>query len=145
MKSNRTAWVHSVPFSAVAALLLALLGCNKMAPIQDVHGGTLQPRGEATMADVDEAIWRAGRRLGWEVQLQKPGKLLAIHRPRRHVAVVLITHDGEHFSIQYRRSENLRHDAGKIHRNYNIWVARLAEAIHEEPIRPAHGSTFEEL
>lgn len=120
-----------------ATLLLALTGCRTLVPVRDVEDDVLQPRGDATLADVDEAIWRAGRRLGWDVETEKPGhSLIATYRPRVHVAVVRITHDGDRFSIHYVSSENVKYDHGKIHPNYNVWVARLANAIRLEPIRP---------
>ena len=90
----------------------------------------------STVEDIDEAIWRAGRKLGWSIAVLSPGRLRGTFHHRRHVAVVSIAHDGQLFSIRFEGSENLREDRDRIHERYNVWVARLAEKIEAEAATP---------
>jgi hypothetical protein len=135
----------------IAMLLVTLLaavpfvGC-RTAPIHDVIDAKLSAQPASTPEDIDEAIWRAGRKLGWSIAVLRPGHLRGTLQVRRHVAIVSISHDGERFSIRFAGSENLGHEGDLIHRRYNLWVARLAEKIEAEPAMPmtrpaARGST----
>ena len=112
-----------------------LVGC-RTAPIRDVIDAKLQVGPASTREDIDEAIWRAGRKLDWSIVVLGPGRLQGTLHHRRHVAVVSILHDGEVFSICFAGSENLLHEDDRIHRRYNLWVARLAEKIEGEPVMP---------
>jgi hypothetical protein len=90
------------------------------------------PNARITMHDVAEAIWRAGARLGWQIEKVSPGVLTGTLRIRRHVAVVAITHDTSTVRIAYKDSTNLLYDGQEIHKRYNHWVLNLERAIHSE-------------
>lgn len=121
----------------VAAIALAiLLSACRTAPIQDVVGAPLQPHPGLENEAVDEAIWRAGRKLGWQVERLAPADLRATLRLRKHVAIVAIRHDGHRFSITHAGGENLLREGDQIHARYNEWVRRLSEQIQAEPIVP---------
>jgi hypothetical protein len=116
------------------ALLLAVASCRTPVPIENPEAALpAMPRG-ATLDDVSEAIWRAGRKLGWNIEREGPGELVGTLRVRSHVAVVSITHDRQHFAIRYRDSDNLDVEDGRIHPNYNVWVSRLVDKIRREPV-----------
>jgi hypothetical protein len=85
---------------------------------------------------IDEGIWRAGRKQGWEIERTAPGRLRGTRRWKRHAAVVSITHDGSRLQLAYEDSENLLHDGDRIHRNYDTAVQRLLGRIAREPILP---------
>ncbi|HEY8155980.1 MAG TPA: hypothetical protein VII72_17760 [Myxococcota bacterium] len=122
-------------------LLLGLLVGCRTAPIQDVVDAPLPLRcSEATTDDVDEAIWRAGRKLDWKIDRIGPGDLRGSLRFKRHVAVVSLTHHDGYLSIHYLESQNLRQDGGEIHRNYNVLVQRLLTQIQQEPVTLESGS-----
>lgn len=44
---------------------------------------------------------------------------------RDHRADITIAYDADSYSIRYRDSQNMDYNNGKIHRNYNRWVANL--------------------
>jgi hypothetical protein len=95
---------------------------------------------EASINEVDDAIWRAGRKVGFEVDRIEPGVLWATWQVREHIAVVSITHADGLLSVRYHWSENLLEENGRIHRSYNRWTERLVEQILREPIAPERGA-----
>ena len=117
-------------FVAVAALLL-LTGFGAGAPIYNVVSSPIPQNPDATMANIQKAILRAGLTLGWQVAPKEPGKLEAILILRTHRAVVDITHDTKTFSITYKDSSNISYDEQRktIHSNYNGWVQNLEKGI----------------
>ena len=125
-----------------AALLLLLggfLGCRTV-PIQDVVDAPLPAASRnAPAADLDEAIWRAGRKVGWDIERLSPGRLRGTWRFKRHSAVVSITYRDGLVSIGYVDSVNLLHEGDRIHHEYNTLVQRLLVQIQHEPLSP--GST----
>lgn len=123
--------------SLALILICVLSACRTLVPVDDVVDRPLATApASATSADVGEAIWRAGRKLGWEIEREAPGTLRGVLRIRSHSAAVAITHDMRRFSIRYIESANLRYDGNRIHPNYNVWVERLAAKIRAEPIVP---------
>lgn len=120
----------------VAAVLIAVVGC-RTATIENVTNAPLAPAPNTslTMGDVSRAIWTAGKKLGWVIQDVRPGELTGTLNRRKHVAVVTITHDTSTFSINYKDSQNLRHEGQEIHRRYNYWVRRLEKQIQAEIAR----------
>lgn len=125
---------------ATIAMIAGLSGCRTTGTIQNVAETPLDVPREASLEDVSEAIWRAGRKLGWEIEAVGPGELVGTLHVRRHVAVVTISHDLHRFSIRYRSSENLRQRGEQIHPKYNAWVQNLAAAIATEPIYTARAA-----
>ena len=116
--------------------MLALVAC-RTAPIQDVIEAQLPTIPDAaTAAAVDEAIWRAGRKVGWDVERLRPGEMQATWRFKHHRAVVSITHVGRRFNIRYESSRNLLHRDDLIHSKYNRLVQQLMRQIQEESITP---------
>jgi hypothetical protein len=92
------------------------------------------------------AINRAAEDQGWRIIDAARGELTAILLRRSHEPVVTIGYDEMNFWIDYKDSKNLNYDAEerkirtkgqprgrakapRIHPNYNIWVAELAEQI----------------
>ena len=104
----------------------------------------LAPAG-TSLADLAAAIKLAADELDWRVVTEAPGVITAALLVRqRHEAVVTIGYDELNYWIDYQDSDNLdyspddlnkRGKLGKfvkgprIHRNYNVWVDRLAERI----------------
>lgn len=121
----------------VAAVLIACLGGCRTATIQNITNAPLAPAPNArvTMEDVSKAIWAAGKKLGWVIQDVRPGELTGTLSLRQHVAVVTITYDTSTFSINYKDSQNLKHQGQEIHRKYNHWVQNLAKSIQAETAR----------
>ncbi|MDP7073376.1 MAG: SHOCT domain-containing protein [Myxococcota bacterium] len=107
------------------------------------------------------AIRAAAEGEGWRIVAEAPGVMEAQLLIRSHKAVVTIRYDESHFSINYRDSTNLNYNpkdvvkrgsrwdksrvvtkGPRIHPNYNVWVAALADRISirlrkpPEPSRP---------
>ena len=114
------------------AIVLATTAC-RTAPVHNVVAPLAPaPGARLTMNDVAQAIWRAGNRLGWQIETVSPGALRGTLKLRQHVAVVAIAHDTSTVRINYQDSTNLRYDGHEIHRRYNQWVQNLERAIQAE-------------
>jgi len=128
---------RAVVAGALIPLWLGSVTSCRTAPIQDVVDAPLPAAcGASTTEAVDEAIWRAGRKLGWQIEGLRPGVLRGTWRFKHHVAVVSIAHADGRFSIRYEESQNLLHEGDRIHRSYNRAVQLLAIQIQQEPVAP---------
>lgn len=117
-------------FAAIAAFLL-LTGFGAGAPLYNVVSSPIPQNPDATMANIQKAIIRAGLTLGWQVVAKEPGKLEAVLLLRTHRAVVDITHDTKVFSITYKDSTNINYNERDktVHSNYNGWIQNLEKGI----------------
>jgi hypothetical protein len=110
-------------------LVFALAACSSR-PIRNVDNDPIVTAGRTvTMAEVEQAINRAGASLGWVMTPTRPGLVTGRLAIRTHVAVVEITYDTKSFSIRYKDSVNLDYDGGNIHKNYNGWIDNLEREI----------------
>jgi hypothetical protein len=126
--------MRTLAILAAAAALVVFAGCTT-APIQNVEQAPIvlaSGKTSVTMAEVNNAIVRAGTRLGWQMQPQAPGRLTGRLALRTHTAIVDVEHDTKTYSIKYRDSTNLDAKDGTIHKNYNGWVQNLDKAIRSE-------------
>lgn len=114
----------------VGMILLIFGGC-RTAPIFNVNEATITPVSgkEPTLEDVTQAIVSAstGSTPPWNMQVVKPGHVVATLHVRGHMAAVDILYTTNSYSIKHKESSNLKHDAadGTIHSNYNAWIQRL--------------------
>lgn len=113
-----------------ATVAFAFAGCTTQ-PIYNVQSAPITgPAGKSlSMAEVQQAILRAGTQLGWQMQPEAPGRISGRLALRTHLALVDIEHDTKSYSIKYRDSTNLMAGDGMIHRNYNGWIQNLEKAI----------------
>jgi len=129
---------------ACLPVVLACVTSCRSAPIRDVVDAPLPPAWSRLSLDqADEAIWRAGRKVGWEIERLSPGVLRGTWRYKHYTAVVTLTHDRRALSIRYEESDHLLRD-GEIHSNYNVMVGRLLDRIRREPVAadaPARGAS----
>ena len=135
VKGNRIR--RSIVVSAFRVLLLTAAACRNLAPIYEVNGAQLLFGDGATVDDASEAIWRAGRKLGWKIEKESPGVLKGTLHLRGHVAVVRIEHDTQVFSIHDVETQNIRRERRRIHPTYNGWIHFLEQKIAMEPVRNA--------
>lgn len=117
----------------LACLVILLPGCRKGVPIQDFSSPMPLVEKQPDRA-VAAAIIRGGAMTGWEITPVRPGIMTGTLVVRgKHTAVVEITYDKTQYSIKYKNSINLEQTAdGKIHPNYNKWVATLDANIRRE-------------
>jgi len=116
-------------FVIISLLLLILQGCT--APLHNINSAAIPEArsGVLALSEVGAAIIKAGKEVGWEMQPQEAGHIVATHNFRTHQAVVDVTYSRRQYSITYHSSINLRYDGTEIHKTYNAWVAELSEAI----------------
>ena len=130
MKRNHPWTRHVVLLLFIVALIL-LSGCRS-APIYNAKDVPISPRLSASEEQIAEAIWSAGRQLGWSIKQVGAWKIKAVKHIRRHSLTVSIEYSKTAFNILYVDSENLKYDGRNIHENYNVWVRQLEERIQKE-------------
>lgn len=133
-------------------LAACLVSCMVLSPAHAERRRPLVERGTVTMSDpasappgadaLHAAILRGGRARGWQPVEDARGRIVLRIEPRgKHVAVVAVRHDDRSFRVEYLSSVNLlykeRRNIAYIHKNYNVWVDQLIEAILLETSRPA--------
>lgn len=122
----------SLVFLLLTCVVLALAGCRKSTPVQNMSSATplVEPVADREIA---AAIVRAGAITGWEIVPAGKGQMIGtIHVRNKHTAEVDITYDQKNYAIKYRSSINLNYKDGKIHPNYNNWVITLDQNIRKE-------------
>ena len=128
----------------MAALVLAGVTVSA-ARIVDIENSPV-PDG-LSMDQVQQAIVSSSLERGWIASVEEPGLIEARLSVRSHLAIVSIAFDQSSYSITYKDSHNLDYKPGRIHRNYNRWVAGLditlqrglaaASTASLQPSRPA--------
>ncbi|EAY1188349.1 hypothetical protein FKY11_03490 [Salmonella enterica] len=111
---------------SVIAVIGALAGCARTAPIDQVHSSVSTGH---TQEQVKNAILKAGVQRQWIMSEVSPGVIQARQQNRDHVAEVRITYTATSYDIRYDSSLNLLASGGKIHKNYNRWVRNLDKDI----------------
>ena len=114
----------------IAVVVMLLAGC-RTADLYNVQAAPGASKA-VSLADVEQAIRRAGHGLGWQIVPQGPGRAEGVLVLRDHRAVVNITYDTKTYSIVYKDSSNLQYDGKTIHSNYNGWIQNLDKAISRE-------------
>ncbi|WP_163202256.1 hypothetical protein [Citrobacter koseri] len=111
---------------AAIAVVGALAGCARTAPIDQVHSRVSAGH---TQEQVKNAILKAGVQRQWIMSEVGPGVIKGRQQTRNHVAEVRITYSATGYDIKYDSSLNLQASGGKIHKNYNRWVHNLDKDI----------------
>ena len=112
----------------LALLVVATTG-RKTEPVRDLGPSTIP--GHATRHQVEQAIIAAGSGLGWAMQVQAPGSIVATRTDGSHRAVVEVSYTTKVFSVRYKDSLNLKYSSADrtVHKVYNDWVTKLNNAI----------------
>lgn len=120
----------------LAIFIVTISGCKSTIPLHNYMNEKIVQYGQntSTVESVERAIVKAGLLLGWKIDIQEQGKILATLDIRKHQLVVLITHDDKEFSIKYKDSTNLKYNGYKIHRQYANWVTNLIRTINAQNI-----------
>lgn len=118
----------------VALTCFALAACTSkpILNIQNEHVPTALNGQSLAMADVENGIVLAARRLDWNTRVIKPGLIEASLTVRSHRAVVEIPYSAASYSIVFKSSDNLDADGETIHRRYNGYVTRLNREISRQ-------------
>lgn len=115
-------------FAVIFAGLLLLASCRS-APLYNVERSSFNTSERHSLNEMTEAIQRAGTSLGWQMNVERPGLIIATLNLRTHQAVVEIPYDTTGFAIRYQDSTNLDYDGTNIHKNYNSWIQNLEREI----------------
>src|SRR5262249_57578741 len=109
--------------------------CRK-SPIYNVTDSSFTAPKKVKLDQVREAIERAGRGLGWQMESVAPGRIVGTLHLRTHMAQVDIPSTTPPYSITYRDSQHLNYDGSNIHSNYNGWIRNLDQAIQKQLTSP---------
>jgi hypothetical protein len=134
MKNRRSV----IPVTIIATLML--VGCRATVPVQNVvkasyGSASYANAGKLTLNDYEKAINRAGTYRKWVSKPVVPGHIEATNVIRtKHTVAVDIFFNTETFSIDYKRSTNLKWNptSRTIHPHYNSWVKLLEADIKAE-------------
>lgn len=124
---SRFVWI-----AAAAAVVLAGCTSHPVRNVQNEPVPTTLSGQQVSVANIEKAIQIGARKQGWKTRVVKPGLIEANLALRTHRATVEIPYGPGEYSILYKDSANLDHADGRIHRNYNRWVANLSRAIQNE-------------
>lgn len=126
---------NTIKILGLALLALFLVAC-KTQPVYNVDQApvTTASEGQPTMEQVKQAIVRAGTSLGWRMEPQGDGLIVATLLNRGHMAKVDINYTTSSYSIEYKDSRDLDYDGEKIHKAYNGWIQNLDQRIRSRLI-----------
>jgi len=120
----------------VALAALAVSACTTRPIVNVSAEPVVSASGAAVTPEyVRDAILRAGTRLGWQMTPASTGLVNGRIALRNHVAVIDVTYTSGTYNIRYRDSTNLDYRDGQIHKNYNVWMENLNNAIRMELLR----------
>ncbi|HAW5750197.1 hypothetical protein [Escherichia coli] len=111
---------------AAIAVVGALAGCARTAPIDQVHSTVSAGH---TQEQVKKAILKAGVERKWIMSESGQGIIKARQQSRDHSAEIRINYTASSYDINYENSQNLQASGGQIHKNYNRWVRNLDKDI----------------
>lgn len=116
-----------------AIFVLAATIAEARTEIVDIEDAAIPQ--DLSLAQVQKAITTGTADRGWIPKVLGSGHIEARLYIRSHTAVVDIVFDESKYSITYKDSKNLNYRDGKIHRNYNRWVANLSQALQRSLAR----------
>lgn len=114
--------------------MVVFVGCQG-TPVFNVKDASINPVSgkEPTLDEVTRAIVSASTLStpAWNMQVVKPGHIVAILHNRSHMASVDIHYTTKGYSITHKETANLKYDPekGTIHKGYNKWVQLLNSNI----------------
>ena len=111
---------------AAIAVVGALAGCARTAPIDQVHSTVSAGH---TQEQVKKAILKAGVERKWIMSEAGQGIIKARQQSRDHSAEIRINYTASSYDINYENSQNLQASGGQIHKNYNRCVRNLDKDI----------------
>ncbi len=118
-------------FMMLVVLILSVSSC-RTAPIVRVSENNLSFIDHAiAQQDLGRIIILSGKELGWLMDREETGVIIATLLIQSHMAKAKITYDTDGFKIIYMDSSNLKYDGDKIHKSYNAWIRNLDSTIRE--------------
>ena len=144
---------HILGIFVCFAMVLSLIGCSQMVPIDNVNrSGTVDRT--LTMDQISAAIEDGAQNAGWVTKEQGDGQIVASYQIRTHNVVVMINYSEDTYGIDYKSSKGMKvqctdkdyqsskniiitgrqscpgsEDPKYIHGNYQEWITRLKASI----------------
>ena len=118
----------------LVVIMVVFVGC-RTTPVFNVENGNINTISgkDPALEDVTRAIVSASANSNppWNMQVVKPGHIVATLHNRTHMAQVDIQYTTKGYSITRKDTADLQYDAekGTIHPGYNKWVQRLDSNI----------------
>lgn len=116
----------------LAVVTLLFTGC-RTTTINNIEANhfTAISKSSVTLDQVAKEIVGTRVGLGWQMKRVSDSEIIATLFLRDHMAKVSIPFTTSDYSIIYKSSRNLRHNASSntIHSNYNGWIQNLNNAI----------------
>jgi len=118
----------------LVVVMVVFVGC-RTTPVFNVENANINTISgkEPVLEDVTRAIVSASANSNppWNMQVVKPGYIVATLHNRTHMAQVDIQYTTKGYSITRKDTADLQYDAekGTIHPGYNKWVQRLDSNI----------------
>lgn len=121
----------------LSVFLAAVSGCRTGTVYNVNDESIMSNKDNLTEEDVKKAIIRAGSTLGWSMNANEPGNIVATLNIRKHMAKANIRYTTTKYSIKYINSRNLSYTVDEvegplIHSNYNGWVQNLDNSIKSQ-------------
>ena len=116
----------------VCIIAIATFGCSSKPMVRSENNTipSLSDGSPMTLNDVKNIILRACEGRGWVTKVKDGNVIEAQYSGRNHRAIIEIPYSQKSYSIVYKDSDGLgRTKNGKIHNNYNRWVAYLSDDI----------------
>ncbi len=121
-------------FIFLMVVMVLFVGC-RTTPVFNVENANIHTTSskEPTLEEVTRAIVSAAANSNppWNMQVVKPGHIVATLHNRQHMAQVDINYTTKGYSITRKDSAELQYDPekGTIHPSYNKWIQRLDSNI----------------
>lgn len=117
-------------YLSLAVLFVVLTGCDRIQPIYNVQDTSIPAAAhKLSVEQIGSVIMKTALDGGWNVNAVKPGILRCSMKWLDHTAVVEVVFTDRTYSIRHVSSENLKEDAGQIHRKYNNYIHKLQNDI----------------
>ena len=120
-----------IRMALVLGLMVVTIGGCKTARLKTIDPVSVANDSAEQTHDI---VYRTlvGRR--WGVVKEDPGTIHAMLPGGAWSATILLSYDAESVTIRYLDSANLKYRKNKkgreyIHKNYNVWIKRLADDI----------------
>ena len=117
------------------SICITMIGCQRVLPVYNIKNAPISSVTKTTLTldHVSQAIIDAGKTLNWKMREVNPGNIIGTLYIRNHAASIDIRYTKHSYSIFYRNSQYLFYDPedNTIHKNYNLWIQELDNAIRE--------------
>lgn len=123
-----------------------ILKSSRQVLMEDPLTVVFQNPATLTPAKMRQAIEASAAANAWSIVKESDGRIeLTANVRNKHVVAIEISYTAGRYEIRYLRSDNLLYEEQRhrpvilraIHRNYNVWIRKLADSINTSVALPA--------